>query len=155
MYILLTFDKYLSLSEPFYFDQSKLITLYVTPNYEFAENWPKMMKKNNRAIIVFKNEKEILIGGKEFAEVEPKWKEIVKYYRNEKDFKEAGISKEKGRKFDKFKYIFGPITFDQKSAKTNPKQRENYYQLCLKDQDLAEYFYNYGENIEEVIFIHD
>ena len=28
MYILLTFDKYLSLSEPFYFDQSKLITLY-------------------------------------------------------------------------------------------------------------------------------
>ena len=29
MYILLTFDKYLSLSEPFYFDQSKLITLYI------------------------------------------------------------------------------------------------------------------------------
>ena len=28
MYILLTFDKYLSLTEPFYFDQSKLITLY-------------------------------------------------------------------------------------------------------------------------------
>ena len=28
MYILLTFDKYLSLSEPFYFDQSKLMTLY-------------------------------------------------------------------------------------------------------------------------------
>ena len=29
MYILLTFDKYLSLSEPFYFDQSNLITLYL------------------------------------------------------------------------------------------------------------------------------
>ena len=29
MYILLTFDKYLSLSEPFYFDQSKLMTLYI------------------------------------------------------------------------------------------------------------------------------
>ena len=117
---------------------------YVTPNYEFAEKWPKMMRKKNSAIIVFRNDKTILSGGKEFSAAEQKWKDMVRYYRNDKVFFKAG------KAFDKIKYIFGPLTYDREQAKTNPTPRENYFQLCLKNQDLADDFFK--KNIEEIVF---
>ena len=124
---------------------------YVTPNYEFAEKWPKMMRKRSSAIIVFRNDQTILSGGKEFSSAEQKWKDMVRYYRNDKVFSKAGISSHRGKAFHKFKYIFGPLTYDREQAKTNPTPRENYFQLCLKNQDLADDFFK--KNIEEIIFI--
>jgi len=128
---------------------------YVTPEYDFAEQWPGKYKRESQAVIVFKNNKEILSGGKEFSRVDEKWKDMVKWYRNRKDVKDSGISRYKGKEFDKFKYIFGPMTADFNSALTNPTQRGNKVQLCLKEDNLAEDFYNYGKNIEEIIFFND
>lgn len=126
---------------------------YVTPNYELAEMWSNKMRTflNISAIIVFKNKKNILCGGKEFSKDEQNWKDIVRFYRNEKNFYKAHITKSEGKSFDKLKYIYGPLSFDNDQSKINPSAREKYFQLCLKDQSLADHFYK--ENIEEIFFI--
>ena len=122
---------------------------YVTPNYEFAKSWAKrqsmMRPRTKPAIIVFKNNKDILLeyGGKEFSQVEDEWKNIVRWYRNGRNPRKAKISQERGKEFDRFQYIFGPLH----NGGDTPVQSLDYFQLCLKNDDLAEKFHSLLEEI--------
>ena len=149
---------------------------YTTSDFKFALNWSKKMRKQSNAIVVFKLEeksweKSIFAGikGIKFPEDNEGWSEAVKYFRHAQDDEYAEqqrISISKRKSLRSSKYIFGPISMDgsnkQRSnwtprARRKDKDRRNtleniYFQLCLKDEDLVDQFYDKGKNIEKVLF---
>jgi len=137
---------------------------YVTSDYMFAHRWPqKMMKKPNSAVVVFKIDNMDIFSnsprkGKEFSEANSEWEKTVGYYRNNRDFKNWFDTKKKGKKVDSYHFIFGPISRDGKDNKMRtwkPRPRDPLiYELCLKDDLLAEDFYNKGRNIHKTIFFY-
>merc|ERR1711915_787407 len=133
---------------------------YLTSSYKFAHAWPQKMKKKTDAVIVFKLDESCnplaSVSGRTFLTDDQEWKTLVRFFRNGKDPKECGPGKAKKLKKDKF--VYGPISYDGSSSKNpnwQPRARDPLqYQLCIKDDEVAEKFYNAGRNIDQIIFFH-
>ena len=131
---------------------------YLTSSYDFARKWPLKMSKETNAIVVFKieNTEQILSErvGKSFMEGDDSWKAILRYFRNCKDSQECGLKK--GKEFRRMQYVYGLMSCDgdrSKDSKWQPRPRiPPVYQLCIKDDFLAEEVFNNGSNIHKVFF---
>jgi len=149
-------------------------SFYITNDFDFAFKWSRGFDKYwpDAAVVVFKLEnKKIFSGykGKTFEGYSKDWKEVVSYFRNKESHLDANISKSKGINLKKLKYFYGPCSMDGDKVKNvdwKPKTRmKNYeayrdgiespkyvHQLCLKDDELADDFYNRGLNIHQILF---
>lgn len=132
---------------------------YLTTNYSFAHWWSQsMMKKENSAVVVFKLQNKVFLErkGKQFLVDSDEWRSAVRYFRNKKDSSKCGVKKAK--EFKGCPYMFGPISRDGSSVKLpnwSPKARiPTVFELCIKDDFMAEEFYNSGLNIYKTIFFH-
>ena len=124
-----------------------------------AHEWPKKSKKIDTAVIVFKINCDMFMNRREciFSEPTTAWAEVVKFFRCSKDTKKSNIEQKKAKEFRKYDFIFGPIAdggIYQRTFPPNPIKPLKY-QLCLKNQDMADEIFNEGKNIEEVIFFCD
>ena len=170
----------LSKGKPFGHDFSRGDGFYVTNDFHFAFEWARGFRKNwpNSAIVVFKiKDKTIFTNNdrkcKRFDDDSKEWKEVVSYFRNNENHLEARISKSKGTNLKKFESLYGPCSMDGDKVKngdfwTPTARQKKYdplrardgkgpahnftYQLCLKDDLLADDFYNKGLNIHKVLF---
>jgi len=134
---------------------------YLTSDYRFAHKWPQqMMKKPNSAVIVFEVKSDIFSSrkGLQFHEANEDWKNTVGFFRNGKDHKWVNNSSSKAKSLKRQSYILGPISRDG-----SEKRRQNWcpqaripqiFELCLKDDLLAEDFYDSGNNIKQAIFFY-
>ena len=116
--------------------------------------------KKHEAIVIFelKNPEEMFknFSGREYLEDTEDWYESVKFFRSGGNV--GGKPMEK--KLRKLDFIFGPIADGGVSRTTtrnpDPKpMKDGSYQLCIKSADMADDFYNYGENIHKTIFFRD
>ena len=123
-----------------------------------ANEWSKRSKKYETAIIVFKLKDDSVkwfssSRGKSFFDTsgDSDWWKAVRYFRNGKNRKMAGINKPRADELSRFDYLFGPIADGR--LRSNPTPGDTVeYQFCIKTQDSADKFYNAGVNIEKVIF---
>ena len=131
-------------------DFSKNGGFYLSTRFETAFDWSQMIRKRNRAVVIFNTEVFSDRTGIDFSGANDNWKNLVKWYRgNERNNRFAKSDK-------KITYIYGPASKSRESsAKTwNPIRMEDdrgklMFQLCIKNQDLADKFY---VKIEQVIF---
>ena len=162
----------LSKGKPFGHDFSRGDGFYVTNDFHFAFEWARGFRKNwpNSAIVVFKIKDKTIFSNKKckkFEDDSKEWKEVVSFFRNNENHLDAKISKSKGYALKKFEYLYGPCSMDGDKVKngdfwTPTARQKNYdskcpahnftYQLCLKDDSLADDFYNKGLNIHKVLF---
>ena len=124
-----------------------------------ANEWARRCRREDTAVIIFKTNCEILSNKKEciFQNDCKAWKEVVQYFRSKKDRRKSNTKAQKAKEFNQYDYIFGPIAdggIYQRTFPPNPIKPIKY-QLCLKNQDLADEFFNEGNNVEEVIFFCD
>ena len=125
-----------------------------------ANAWSQRSKKFDTAIIVFKLKDDGVKWfskwkGESFCDTSEgsDWRKAVRFFRNGKSRKMAGINKPRADKLSRYDYLFGPIAFDG-GLRENPSPGGDTaeYQLCIKTQDSADRFYNDGVNIEKVVF---
>jgi len=148
-------------------------SFYITNNFDFAFDWSKHFNRcrPDAAVVVFKLKDKTIFSerkGKTFAGYGKEWTETVSYFRNKANHIDAKISRSKGIKLKEFKYFYGPCSNDgdkvkfenfkpgARMTKEHRAGRESVskyvYQLCLKDDCLAEDFYNRGLNIHQILF---
>lgn len=132
---------------------------YLTSSYTFAHHWPQsMMKKSNTAVLVFKIKNDAFTESKglTFDTADENWEKCVGFFRNGKD--SAWAKGRKARELKGASFICGPISKDGskiKYAHWRPSPRSPLmFQLCLKNEFLAEEFFNSGENIYKAIFFY-
>ena len=150
-------------------------SFYVTNDFHFAYEWGKGFRRNwsNPAIVVFKIKDKTILSERScrtFDRDSKVWKESISYFRNNQNHLDAKISRSQGRHLKTFEYFFGPCSMDGSKvdrADWKPTARmKNYeawrdgrdpapkyvYQLCLKEDMLADDFYNKGLNIHQILF---
>ena len=138
-------------------DFSNNTGFYLTSNFQFALDWSRKMGMKTTAVVVFKVENNIFenYSTHELSKDDPEmWSKTISYFRNQhKDVKHKWL-----RKLD---MIFGPVSMDGQKNEKNPQwkpriRKDNFsnhiYQLCLKNDDLSEDFYNRGLNVERIFF---
>jgi len=131
---------------------------YLTSDYKFAHKWPQqMMKKPNSAVIIFEVKSDTFSSrkGLQYHEANKDWENTVGFFRNGKDYNWVD-SRKKGQSLVRQPFILGPISKDGSEKRRHnwcPKARNpQIFELCLKDDLLAEDFYDCGKNIKQVIF---
>jgi hypothetical protein len=111
-------------------------------------------------VIVFKQKKDVFSSrkGREFLDDNEEWKRTVGFFRSGKDYKWVNGQRKKGKELLGCPYIFGPISKDGNDRKIpnwSPRARKpTVFELCLKDDLLAEDFYDSGHNIHKTIFFY-
>ena len=133
---------------------------YLTSDYKFAHLWPqKMMRKPNSAVIVFKLKSDVFANRKgiQFCDASKEWENTVGFFRNGKDYKWVS-GRKRGKELTASNFILGPISKDGKDKNLPswfPRPRKPMvFELCLKDDLLAEDFYDLGNNIYQTIFFY-
>ena len=139
-------------------------------------------RKAATAVLVFKASTDLFqeSDGKTFPDDCEEWKSVVTFFRSQKGQFEssARLSRQEKQRYKKLKYIFGPMSGDGLNVSVS-QNNENCiflksfwfqarnpewvptpilplkFQLCIRDEGLAEEFYDGGVNIEKVVFFQD
>ena len=130
---------------------------YITSNLEFAYHWSLCTlipsEQLESAIIIFEDNDKSIETTNNAVQLDndsPHYSKVIHYFRHNKCKIKTNATKEEMNSIQRYDYIFGPIPTN------NPLGKENEvdFQLCLRNQNLADKFFNNSKNIKEVIIFH-
>ena len=130
---------------------------YLTSDFQFAYNWSRQMPKPSQAyapaLIIFEDKNQALEKSNNKLLLETntdKCETTLKYFKSFEDRSYANLTLIEAKKLQLYDLIFGPIPTNSKNENSIP---EGLQQLCLKNREIADSFYNESKNITEVIFL--